>query len=42
MVKYLDSIEVKGKSEKLSVYTLSPDAIAAARLAEYWVSERKS
>ena len=23
LVKYLDSIEVKGKSEKLSVYTLS-------------------
>ena len=42
MVEYLDSIEVKGKSEKLEVYTLSPDAIAAARLAEYWVSERKS
>jgi len=39
MVEYLDSIEVKGKSEKLSVYTLSEDAIHAAHLADYWVSE---
>jgi adenylate cyclase len=41
MVEYLDSIEVKGKSEKLSVYTLSADAIHAANLADYWTSERK-
>ena len=39
MVEYLDSMEVKGKSEKLSVYTLSSDAIAAARLADYWISD---
>jgi adenylate cyclase len=38
MVEYLDSIEVKGKSEKLSVYTLSEDAIHAAHLADYWTS----
>jgi adenylate cyclase len=36
MVQPLDSIEVKGKSEKLSVYTLSEDAIHAAHLADYW------
>jgi len=39
MVEYLDTIEVKGKSEKQSVYTLSEDAIHAAHLADYWVSE---
>jgi adenylate cyclase len=38
MAEYLDSIEVKGKSEKLSVYTLSEDAIHAAHLADYWVA----
>ena len=38
MVEYLDTIEVKGKSEKLSVYTLSEDAIHAAHLADYWTS----
>jgi hypothetical protein len=32
----LDSIEVKGKSERLSVYTLSADAIRDAHLADYW------
>jgi len=39
MVQPLDSIEVKGKSEKLSVYTLSEDAIHAAHLADYWAVE---
>ena len=32
MVEYLDSIEVKGKSERLNVFSLSPHAIASARL----------
>ena len=42
MVEYLDSIEVKGKSEKLNVFSLTDEAIASSRLADYWVSERKS
>ena len=36
LVQPLDSIEVKGKSERLNVYTLSADAIRAAHLADYW------
>ena len=36
LVQPLDSIEVKGKSESLNVYTLSADAIRAAHLADYW------
>jgi adenylate cyclase len=32
MVEYLDSIEVKGKSERLNVFSLSLHAIASARL----------
>jgi len=42
MVEYLDSIEVKGKSEKLNVFSLTDEAIASSRLADYWVSGRKS
>jgi len=42
MVEYLDSIQVKGKTENLEVYTLSSQTISAAKLAEYWTSERKS
>jgi len=42
MVEYLDSIEVKGKSEKLEVFSLTHKAISSARLADYWVSEIKS
>ena len=42
MVEYLDSIEVKGKSERLNVWCLTHEAIASSRLADYWVSERKS
>ena len=41
LVQPLDSIEVKGKSERLNVYTLSADAIRTAHLADYWMSERK-
>ena len=39
MVEYLDTIEVKGKSEKLKVFTLSSDAIDSAHLDEYWTSQ---
>ena len=42
MVEYLDSIQVKGKTENLEVYTLSSQTVSAAKLAEYWTSERKS
>ena len=36
LVKPLDTIEVKGKSEKLAVFTLSGKAIHAAHLADHW------
>jgi len=39
LVQPLDSIEVKGKSERLSVYTLSEDAIRDAHLSNYWDRE---
>jgi len=37
LVKHVDSIEVKGKSEKLEVYTLSGQAIHEAHLADHLI-----
>jgi len=37
LVKHVDSIEVKGKSEKLDVYTLSGQAIHEAHLADHLI-----